>query len=130
MVRLLVLYGQPEDPAAFDRYYHEIHVPLAKRMQGLRKWTIGKVLGKDVKHMQVGEADFRGAMSQFGVSDSAADCFLEMYDGFAKGRIVHESTPRPTATTWTFPNPDFRYSPGYERHAKEDARGPGTSLVR
>ena len=45
MIRLLVLYGHPHDPAAFDKYYAEIHVPLAKRMQGLRKWTIGKVTG-------------------------------------------------------------------------------------
>jgi uncharacterized protein (TIGR02118 family) len=45
MVRLLVLYGHPKDPEAFDRYYNEIHVPLAKRMQGLKKWTIGRVLG-------------------------------------------------------------------------------------
>lgn len=45
MVRLLVLYGHPKDPGAFDRYYDEIHIPLARRMQGLAKWTIGKVLG-------------------------------------------------------------------------------------
>ena len=45
MVRLLVLYGQPKDPAAFDKYYNEIHVPLAKKMKGLKKWTIGKVAG-------------------------------------------------------------------------------------
>lgn len=45
MVRLLVLYGHPKDPEAFDRYYAEIHIPLAKRMQGFKKWTIGKVLG-------------------------------------------------------------------------------------
>lgn len=45
MIRLLVLYGHPEDPAAFDRYYDQVHIPLAKRMQGLKKWTIGKVQG-------------------------------------------------------------------------------------
>jgi uncharacterized protein (TIGR02118 family) len=45
VIRLLVLYGHPQDPAAFDEYYHEIHVPLARRMRGLRKWTIGKVAG-------------------------------------------------------------------------------------
>ena len=45
MVRLLVLYGHPKDPAAFDKYYKEIHVPLAKRIKGLKKWTIGKVSG-------------------------------------------------------------------------------------
>lgn len=60
--------------------------------------AIGAVLGKDVRHVQVGEADFRGALARIGVSDSAADCFLEMYDGFAAGRIVHETNPRTTAT--------------------------------
>jgi uncharacterized protein (TIGR02118 family) len=44
MVRLLVLYGHPKDPAAFDKYYAEHHIPIAKRMKGLKKWTIGKVL--------------------------------------------------------------------------------------
>ena len=45
MIRLLVLYGQPKDPAAFDKYYHETHIPIARRMKGLKKWTIGKVQG-------------------------------------------------------------------------------------
>ncbi len=42
MYRLTVLYGHPTDPAAFDRYYHETHLPIARRMQGLKGWTIGK----------------------------------------------------------------------------------------
>ncbi len=42
MTRLTVLYGHPHDPAAFDRYYHEVHIPIAKRMKGLTGWTIGK----------------------------------------------------------------------------------------
>lgn len=45
MVKLLVLYGHPDDPAAFDQYYHDVHIPIAKKMKGLKKWTIGKVLG-------------------------------------------------------------------------------------
>jgi hypothetical protein len=45
MIRLLVLYGQPKDPVSFDKYYHETHIPIAKRMKGLKKWTIGKVQG-------------------------------------------------------------------------------------
>lgn len=36
MAKLLVLYGHPNDPAAFDKSYQEIHIPLAKRMQGLK----------------------------------------------------------------------------------------------
>jgi uncharacterized protein (TIGR02118 family) len=45
MVRLLVLYGQPKDPAEFDKYYRDVHLPIARRMKGLKKWTIGKVTG-------------------------------------------------------------------------------------
>ena len=45
MIRLLVLYGQPKDAAAFDKYYREKHIPIARRMKGLKKWTIGKVQG-------------------------------------------------------------------------------------
>jgi len=45
MVRLLVLYGHPKDPAAFDKYYREVHVPIARKIKGLKRWTIGKVQG-------------------------------------------------------------------------------------
>ncbi len=43
MYRLTVLYGHPEDPPEFDRYYYEHHIPLASQMKGLRGWTIGKL---------------------------------------------------------------------------------------
>ncbi|MHC4993736.1 MAG: EthD family reductase [Planctomycetota bacterium] len=42
MIRLTVLYGHPEDPEEFDRYYHEVHIPIARKMKGLKGWTIGK----------------------------------------------------------------------------------------
>ena len=42
MIRLTVLYGHPQDPAEFDRYYREVHIPLARQMKGLKGWTIGK----------------------------------------------------------------------------------------
>jgi len=40
MARLLVLYNQPADPAAFDRYYFQTHVPLAKKIHGVRSYTV------------------------------------------------------------------------------------------
>lgn len=43
MYRLTVLYGHPRDPVEFDRYYAEIHIPLAQKMKGLKGWTIGKL---------------------------------------------------------------------------------------
>ena len=42
MIRLTVLYGHPDDPQEFDRYYREVHIPLARKMAGLKGWTIGK----------------------------------------------------------------------------------------
>jgi len=40
MTYLLVQYGVPADVNAFNRYYHETHVPLAKALPGLREFTV------------------------------------------------------------------------------------------
>jgi uncharacterized protein (TIGR02118 family) len=45
MIRLTVLYGQPPDPAEFDRYYWQVHMPLAGKMRGWLRWTVEPVLG-------------------------------------------------------------------------------------
>jgi uncharacterized protein (TIGR02118 family) len=45
MVKLTVLYKKPGDPQEFDRYYKEVHTPLANKMPGLKKLEVSKVLG-------------------------------------------------------------------------------------
>ncbi|MHB8657808.1 MAG: EthD family reductase [Solirubrobacteraceae bacterium] len=45
MVKLVVLYGAPEDPAAFDEHYTGTHVPLAEKIPNVRRFEAGKVLG-------------------------------------------------------------------------------------
>ena len=40
MARLVVMYKTPRDTAAFDRYYFDKHVPLAKKIPGLRKYEV------------------------------------------------------------------------------------------
>ena len=40
MARMVVIYRTPKDLEAFDRHYFEIHVPLAKKIPGLRKYEI------------------------------------------------------------------------------------------
>ena len=42
MVRFLVMYELPADPAAFDRHYRDVHVPLAKALPGLRRYTVSR----------------------------------------------------------------------------------------
>ncbi len=42
MANLVVLYGSPQDPAAFDEYYHSIHLPIAKKIPGLRGYQVSQ----------------------------------------------------------------------------------------
>jgi uncharacterized protein (TIGR02118 family) len=58
MVRLLVLYNPPEDAVAFDKYYNEIHVPLAKQMPGLVRYTISKSLAANAQYYLIAELDW------------------------------------------------------------------------
>lgn len=40
MHRMTILYGRPADPEAFDAYYRDVHLPIARRMEGLTGWTL------------------------------------------------------------------------------------------
>lgn len=41
--KIIVLFGKPTDPQLFDKQYWDEHVPIAKKMPGLRKYTVHKV---------------------------------------------------------------------------------------
>ena len=40
MAKLVALYKKPKDAAAFDAYYYSTHVPLAKKISGLRSYEV------------------------------------------------------------------------------------------
>ena len=42
MARLVVMYGTPKDAGAFDKYYFERHIPIAKKIPGLRKYEVSR----------------------------------------------------------------------------------------
>jgi uncharacterized protein (TIGR02118 family) len=42
-----VLYPQPDDRAAFDAYHDDIHVPIARGMAGLVRWTAHRIDARD-----------------------------------------------------------------------------------
>lgn len=42
MARLVVMYKTPKDAAAFERHYFDTHVPIAKKIPGLRKYEISQ----------------------------------------------------------------------------------------
>ncbi|SNS54058.1 conserved hypothetical protein [Geodermatophilus saharensis] len=59
--RLVVSYGQPEDPAAFDAHYRDTHVPLTVQLPGLVRFTTGRPQSLDPSHPAphlVAELDF------------------------------------------------------------------------
>jgi len=66
MAQLLVLYNPPADPAAFNEYYFKTHIPLARKMPGVRQMKFNSTPPKAL----VGSAPFLIAELEF---DSVAD---------------------------------------------------------
>jgi uncharacterized protein (TIGR02118 family) len=46
MAKMIVVYKTPKDPEAFDKHYFDVHVPLAKKLPGLRRYkvSIGEIV--------------------------------------------------------------------------------------
>ncbi|MHB8258543.1 MAG: EthD family reductase [Acidiferrobacterales bacterium] len=42
MARMIVIYRTPADPAAFDKHYFDVHIPLAKKLPGLKRYEVSK----------------------------------------------------------------------------------------
>jgi uncharacterized protein (TIGR02118 family) len=81
MTRLLVLYSRPDDTEAFDRHYQEVHVPLAKKMPGLLRYTVSRgvtvAFGEDPVYL-LAELDF--------ADHAALDAALASPEGREAGR--------------------------------------------
>jgi uncharacterized protein (TIGR02118 family) len=62
MVKLIVLYGKPEDPSAFDAYYAGTHAPLAEKIPNLKRYEHGKALssadGSEAPYYYVADPTF------------------------------------------------------------------------
>src|SRR3954453_16726784 len=62
MVKLVVLYGRPEDPDAFERYYADTHTALAKAIPGLRRFEAARGVptpdGAEVPYQRIAELTF------------------------------------------------------------------------
>jgi len=42
VIRFLITYDIPHDPAAFDRHYREVHQPLTARLPGILSYTVSR----------------------------------------------------------------------------------------
>jgi len=45
MIKLVVLYGEPKSPAEFEKYYADIHMPIARQMKGVRRVELARATG-------------------------------------------------------------------------------------
>ena len=48
MVKFIALYAKPDDPTAFNSYYRETHLPLARKIPGLKRLELSRVKGAPV----------------------------------------------------------------------------------
>lgn len=61
MHTLMVLYGQPSDPAAFRAHYKEVHLPLAQAFPGAENLRISfdvTTPGGESEYFAIFSADF------------------------------------------------------------------------
>jgi uncharacterized protein (TIGR02118 family) len=59
--RFLVLWGRPEDPIGFERHYRDVHIPIALKIPGLRRYTLSRKIAPirgDNPYYLVAELDF------------------------------------------------------------------------
>ena len=59
--RFLVLWSPPDYPASFERHYREVHIPLALKIPGLRRYAVSRNIAPirgEEPHYLVAELDF------------------------------------------------------------------------
>lgn len=64
MVKVVVLYGHPADPDAFESHYAGTHLPLAAKMPHVARFEASRVIGtpdgSDAPYYRVAEVAFAG----------------------------------------------------------------------
>ena len=64
MMKLTVLFGQPEDPEAFEEYYVNQHLPLAAKIPNVQRFESGRmraVDGGESPYHRIAELWFKSA---------------------------------------------------------------------
>ncbi len=55
MHRMTILYGMPDNPEAFRRYYYDTHIPIARQMKGLTGWNLSWVDDPSSRYLLIAE---------------------------------------------------------------------------
>lgn len=81
MVKLVAIYRRPEDTAAFDDHYFNVHAPLAAKMPGLKKMEVSKITGSPM-----GSTDLHLVAELYFADQAAADAAMSSPEGRAAGK--------------------------------------------
>jgi uncharacterized protein (TIGR02118 family) len=93
MVKAVVLYGQPEDPDAFERYYADTHTGLAKAIPGLQRFEAARGVatpdGSDVPYQRIAELTFDDMDAlQAGLGSEQGQAAVNDIPNFATGGVT------------------------------------------
>ena len=93
MIKGTVLYGHPNDPGVFDRYYNETHLPLVTKTQGILKAEYTKFLpnpdGSAPAYYRMAELYFAGAAEmQQALSSPEGQAMAADLGNFATGGVT------------------------------------------
>jgi uncharacterized protein (TIGR02118 family) len=88
-VKLVVLYAQPDDTAAFDAHYTQTHAPLVANMPGMQRWDYAKINAA----LDGGEQNFYQIVELYFADQAALDAAFASADGKAAAADYQELAP-------------------------------------
>jgi uncharacterized protein (TIGR02118 family) len=93
MVKAIVLYGPPEDPAAFERYYADTHTGLANAIPGLKRFEAARGVatpdGSDLPYQRIAELTFDDLDAlQAGMGSPEGQAAVNDIPNFASGGVT------------------------------------------
>jgi uncharacterized protein (TIGR02118 family) len=88
-VKLVVLYTQPEDHAAFDQEYTGVHGPLVRKIPGLQRFETGTL----VTALDGGEHTYHRIAELYFADQAALDAALGSPEGAAAAQHYGQIAP-------------------------------------
>jgi uncharacterized protein (TIGR02118 family) len=89
MIKLLAMYDHPEDAAAFDRHYREVHTPIVLEMPHLRGFDLSRPVGDDRPYHLIAEMRYdTPAELQESMESDAGKAAVEDLGNFAGAGVT------------------------------------------
>ena len=93
MVKAVVLYGVPEDPDAFERYYADTHTALATAIPGLLRFEAARAVatpdGSELPYQRIAELTFEDVEAlQAGLGSEEGQAAVNDIPNFATGGVT------------------------------------------